>query len=956
MDCGGRMCSEHVDYYDVNLGLLNKMHPHVWKQITDNPPDPVGTIFFTKNGKPNITVVNEQNEEVILHNEIDPEKETKDLLGRIPEDHKGFVAILGMGLGYAVINILKERPQLQKLAVFELEPGIFVQALKNIDLSPLLNDKRLILHIGSENDIKTTLSIASLTLQLETANIFHQLPSFKFDPSGYEQLKNDLFTLLNSLNVDGTTTRLLGKDFFNNRFEHITTIHHQFLLEQIQNKFSNIPAIMVAGGPSLDKNIDLLVQAQDKAVIIAVDTVLPTLLKHGIYPHFLTCIDPNNLTYEKFADVALKAEDISLVCSSWVNPKTPKFFPAFQTFWTFTSKPVEAWLNSLLGGKIFTGGASTVAHLNLIAAHALGCNPIVFVGQDLAYSSESATHAKNTVLHGKTPTGIITGNTEGQTVKGIDGKMLRTNRSFLSMKKHFEANIVNSDRTFINATKSGAHIEGTTVMDLQEVINRYCNVQVNAFEFIKEQCASISPIESREMINAFDKMLSKIKLLKNNMKKADDICEAVLKKTVKMQKTKVILKSFAMLPEKQKKQINKIDILHKNLDNALEVWRNLEEITLSGLKKSERQKQDISILENDPANYPQWLINNIRRLLDINKTRKETIEIFSDNLVRAISFQQEEKRYFKEKNFLELIRLYMRTKNYNLAKPIVKNLYHEMPESAEINFYCGCLAAQFSEYTKAEDFFKRSIAYDRDFSMRIDNFRQDLGDEFLGFALYFKAGLIDLQASVKYMLRKGLQLCQTHKQLIEELEISFLQDLKQIDSYLNTDNFQDAAPMIEEWYQNIIDQEFLTHSLSKETLTKILINKGRLQLADNDDIDALLTFKKAMTYSSLDEDLYILTVETLFKVGDFNGAIDVIKQAIKLDKKFAVYWETIGESLQTVGQNEEAIIAYEQCYIHLPDKIDLIKKIGDCYMATDQLEAAKVAYEQFKLKMENNSL
>ena len=58
--------------------------------------------------------------------------------------------MLGMGLGYAPLGILEQRPLQQYLAVFERDLGIFMQALKHIDLSTLLSDQRLILGIGKE--------------------------------------------------------------------------------------------------------------------------------------------------------------------------------------------------------------------------------------------------------------------------------------------------------------------------------------------------------------------------------------------------------------------------------------------------------------------------------------------------------------------------------------------------------------------------------------------------------------------------------------------------------------------------------------------------------------------------------------------------------------------------------------------------------------------------------------
>ena len=554
------MNPRHTDYYEANLELLKKHHFTTWKNITENPPEPLGEISHAPNGNPNLLVTDSQKNIVKLHNEINPEKEALDFLERVPEDHKGFVAILGMGLGYSIFRILKERPELQRLAIFELEPGIFVQTLRHMDLSPILKDSRLILSIGTNIIIPEVLAGAARTLQLEDASVFHHQQSFIFNPEGYKKLKDDLFAHLNDLNVGGATTRALGKDFLNNRFKHITTIHHHLLLEQLQNKFDGIPAILVAGGPSLDKNIHLLQQVQDKAVIIAVDTVLPTLLKNDVHPHFLTCIDPNNLTFEKFADIISTVKDTALICSSWINPKTPKTFPADQVFWTFTGNPMEAWLNSILGGNLFTGGASTVAHLNLIAAHILGCDPVIFLGQDLAYPGpDSSSHAQGTVLQGSAPSDILSTHVEGETVTGINGEILRTNRSFLMMKKFFESAIASSPITHINATEGGANIEGTQILTLQKTMDTHCNTQINVTSQIKAFCSISEPINPTKMLTEFDNILRRIKQLLKTIKKADTITKPLLKEILKLKTNKKPIKSFNMLSQPQQKQINKIE-------------------------------------------------------------------------------------------------------------------------------------------------------------------------------------------------------------------------------------------------------------------------------------------------------------------------------------------------------------------------------------------------------------
>jgi len=957
------MNQEYIDYYESNLELLKKNQPSVWEQITRNQPEAIGEISFAPDGNPNLTVTNDQGKKIVLHNTADPENESQALLKKIPKNHKGFVAILGMGLGYHSLSILKECPHLQYLAVFELEPGIFIQALKFIDLSSLLKDPRLILCIGSETTIENALAPASRTIQLENSNVLHHLTSFDFKSSEYNKLKDDLFVHLNSLNVGGSTTRILGKDFLNNRFKHICTIHHQLLLESIQNKFKNIPAILVAGGPSLDKNVHLLKQVQEKAVIIAVDTVLPTLLKYDVQPHFLSCIDPNNLTYEKFADVTSKVKNIALICSSWVNPKTPKTFPAAQTFWTFTAKPIEAWLNNLLGGRLLTGGASTVAHLNLIAANILGCDPIIFIGQDLAYP-HSATHAKGTVLHGSAPKGIIINNTEGETVKGIDGTILRTNRSFLSMKAHFEAVIANSQNTYINATEGGAHIEGTQVIDLQTTIDRYCKNQVNTFKKLKEHYTSTSAINPEKLLVEFEKMSIKIKRLKKDIKKSDHITGTVLNELTKLKKLgRSHIKSFNMLSQQHQKQINKIDHYHRNLDNTLEVWKILEEITMEGLKKSERQRQEISILENDPTKYSQWLIKNLDRLTEINEIRKKTLNILETNIDMVISFHKQESSCLekinngiqKEQNQLNLVQLYMDSKNYYLAKPLVEKLFQAMPESAEIYFYLGCIATQFSQHKKATESFRSAMELDSKFVKKVDAFRQELGNEFMGFTRYFKTQP-GREASVKYMVLKGLKQCPGHNGLNKELQSIMENDLEIINSNLDINNLQEAGNLLREWKKNITDQEDIGNCLPAEPVSAVFLNYGKLYLKEKNYSKALTNFKKALNYSPLNPDIHFIVIDTFFVAEDFNGAIEALNQAIKVDKQFAAYWETIGDSLKAENQHEDAILAYERCFMYLPENINLLKKIGECYLATNQLEAAKTAFEQLKLKMNDFDL
>ena len=57
--------------------------------------------------------------------------------------------------------------------------------------------------------------------------------------------------------------------------------HTKLLLKAVSNKDA---AILVAAGPSLNKNIQMLKKAKNRLFILAVDTAVKPLIKAGIKP------------------------------------------------------------------------------------------------------------------------------------------------------------------------------------------------------------------------------------------------------------------------------------------------------------------------------------------------------------------------------------------------------------------------------------------------------------------------------------------------------------------------------------------------------------------------------------------------------------------------------------------------------------------------------------------------
>lgn len=564
---GEEMAAEQTGFYHKNMELLEKNHPHAWEIVRETEVAPAGTIVTSSSGEPNLKV-DLPDRELFFHDVENPSKEGDEFLAIVPENARGAVVFRGMGLGYGPLAVIENRENIRHLIVFELCVEVFLQALAASDLSRLLSDPRVIISLGENPDVGAVFSSAALSMRLEETSMLTHNPSCQYEKEGYEALGKEIYSIANSLNISANTFKSYGSDFISNRLSFLKSIHHNSLIDSLKGKFKDVPAVLVAGGPSLNRNIQLIREFKDRAVIISADTALPALLANGVVPDFVSSIDYKNLTYEKIASSAPVSRETSLICSSWVAQKVAKIFPAQNIYWTFTGSSMESWINQGLGGNIVTPGAGTVAHLNLIAAIIMECSPVIFTGQDLSYSEQAGAgdHVANTVLTSNDKTAMMLKNQNGLLwVEGNNGGKVPTSRPFMNYLSQFENMIEASPGTYINATEGGAFIKGTEVMPLKEVLARFC--------FDNGVSEKIRQCNSQSRMGNIDGFLGKIKSvlktvndMKSLIKKGDKISGFLKKELLKLQNSSKRCASFNDLSPNLQKKIKAFDKCHDKLD------------------------------------------------------------------------------------------------------------------------------------------------------------------------------------------------------------------------------------------------------------------------------------------------------------------------------------------------------------------------------------------------------
>jgi hypothetical protein len=251
----------------------------------------------------------------------------------------------------------------------------------------------------------------------------------------------------------------------------------------LKNKFRDLPSIVVGAGPSLDKNIHLLHRAQNKAIIISCDAALKPLMRHGIVPDFVVCLDPQEEISRFLMNVPQKG--ITLVVPSIVHPHVlelwendilffNKFAPDIPTLVEIQKKVPHI-------GILTPGG--TVLSVTYDLAFQAGSNPIIFVGQDLSYP-KNKSHSHESDASGKGLKFMMDRQKDQLVLEtDINGRSLRTIKSMAVSKQWFHWAFTTLKREnplmVVNSSEAGILTDHCSLQPLTESIFKHCTRKLN---------------------------------------------------------------------------------------------------------------------------------------------------------------------------------------------------------------------------------------------------------------------------------------------------------------------------------------------------------------------------------------------------------------------------------------------------------------------------------------------
>lgn len=378
-------------------------------------------------------------------------------------------------------------------------------------------------------------------------------------------------------------------------------------LNYLNNKYKNIPAIIVSAGPSLEKNIDEL-KGVNNALILAGGRTLKPLIERGITPHGLVVIDPSKACYD-LVDGYIDKIDCPLFFYDGTNSEVVNNHKDSKII-TGGNPVLDKIFDVEIDGMNFGG---SVAHSSAFLATKLGYNPIIFIGQDLAYTNDKG-HAD--IANGenfekyKSQYDIY--------VDDIYGNKVRTSLPLNTFRLDFEKLIeMLPDFEFIDATEGGASIKGTKVETLREALNTMNKTEIKHIkDFLKD-------IDVKQ--NIFKELELNSKTIEEAIEKCDEglVLIGKFKTALLLKKQSEIEnwnKELDKLDEKLRAHISKLDILESLLVGK--IYEIEEDIRFVILKEDTSKEAEKKIIDKSVKIYKELKLKLEKAKTDIDKYLK----------------------------------------------------------------------------------------------------------------------------------------------------------------------------------------------------------------------------------------------------------------------------------------------------------------------------------------------
>jgi hypothetical protein len=489
-------------------------------------------------GRVTARVAADDGQRIYLHSRRSPADEAARLVGgprgrAVADAGEGdaTIVLLGVGLGYAVTAALQS-PGRPLVVAVEPDLALLKTAMCVCDFAEALKARRLLFLAGptAREWLGPKLEPRHTWLMLGTRLV--ALPhSLRCHSAEFLRIRTALLDLIAYLRTQ-TVTLLKNAQV---TFENIAFNLPEYLgspgVEVLAGRGRGMPAIVVGAGPSLSRQLARLREVQDRAIIVAVQTVLKPLLAAGIAPHFVVSLDYHEIS-QHFFDGVDGARTV-LVAEPKVTWRVPEQFRGRKHL--LHSDVVDELLPKTAPRRAALRAGSTVAHLAFYLAEHLGCDPILLLGLDLAftdglyYAPGMPVEAIWDVELGRFQTiemkqweRIARMRPLLRTVEDIHGQPIHTDEPFFTYIHQFETDLARSPARVVHIGERGARLGPIEAMPAEEALRQFCRDPLPAQIHSPDESAR-GALDLRPNLDELREQVREVEAVRDLAKKTCDV-------------------------------------------------------------------------------------------------------------------------------------------------------------------------------------------------------------------------------------------------------------------------------------------------------------------------------------------------------------------------------------------------------------------------------------------------
>ncbi len=452
--------------YDKDSGLAKLVEEAKDKWLTSE--ETTYWIEQTNSGLYTLASVDDKGQ-YYLHSNTNPQIEASEFAQNYFDMTCDNYVVFGLGLGYQWEALSKLDEDI-KISIYENSIDVIVHAMMSNVMDWIWDSDNINLHY--DQDLKKMVNKISgcLDNDVDMGMIIHY-------PSLRHVENQDIKEKLERIFIRDSGIRNMSALMESNFRSNIN--HRTDVIDVLKPDFQGKNVIIVAAGPSLDNNVELLKNKPNNTIVMATGTVFRKLMSLGVDIDYVIVSDANRRILGQlkgYMDCKIPMLYLSTAYKGFAREYAGDKYIILQKEYDRAEEEAKK-----LGTNTYKTGGS-VATTALDVCISLGCASIAFLGLDLAYTGNYA-HASGTSRR------VANDIEDMQKVKGyqltwntgeeysIKEVWLTASNLFSMYRSWIEKRLMEKDvnMSVYDATEGGAVIEGMNILPLSKYYKDICS-------------------------------------------------------------------------------------------------------------------------------------------------------------------------------------------------------------------------------------------------------------------------------------------------------------------------------------------------------------------------------------------------------------------------------------------------------------------------------------------------